>query len=264
MNNHTYWHKQDPTKPLYPDVSWSKPEQKTLRGRLGIIGGQAGGFMAVSNAYSLALKTGAGQVKLCLPDCLKKQIPPILTDVVFGASTPSGGFASVSKDTLLALAEWSNGLLFIGESGKNSETAIVFEELILKHKGPITVTRDAFDLLLESADNLIQRPDTVLVLSLTQLQKLFRKLYYPIIITHSINIVQLVEALHKITITYPASISVLHNEQIFIADNGEVTTTPYTNAIDLIRGDIAVKMAVYWLWNPNKKLAALTTSLVDA
>lgn len=263
MNNLTYWHKQELHKPLYPDIAWSKPEQKSLKGRLGIVGGQAGGFMAVSNAYNIALKTGAGEVKLCLPDCLKKQIPSSLTDASFGASTVSGGFASESKNIILALGEWSNGLLFIGESGKNSETAIAFEESILKYKGPVVITRDAFDLLVEASEGLISRPDTVLVLSLGQLQKLFKKLYYPIIITHSMNIVQLVEALHKITITYPATIAVLHSEQVFIANSGEVTTTPHANAIDLIRGDLAVKMAIYWLWNPNKKLAALTTSLVD-
>ena len=45
MAPRTYWHKQG-TKPLYPDVIWSKPENKQAAGKLLIIGGHAYGFSA--------------------------------------------------------------------------------------------------------------------------------------------------------------------------------------------------------------------------
>jgi NAD(P)H-hydrate repair Nnr-like enzyme with NAD(P)H-hydrate dehydratase domain len=58
-----YWHKQTVEKPLYPDIEWSKPQQKSQSGRLGIIGGNNLGFAGVAEAYQSTLKTGAGEVR---------------------------------------------------------------------------------------------------------------------------------------------------------------------------------------------------------
>ena len=58
--------------PLFPDVEWSRPEQRTMRGRLGIIGGNKLGFAGVAEAYTTALQAGAGEVRVLLPDILKK------------------------------------------------------------------------------------------------------------------------------------------------------------------------------------------------
>ena len=60
METHSYWHKQTADKPLYPDIEWSKPEQKSQAGRIGIIGGNSLGFAGVAEAYQTTLKTGAG------------------------------------------------------------------------------------------------------------------------------------------------------------------------------------------------------------
>ena len=48
MEQHPYWQKQTPEKPLFPDIEWAKPEQKSQAGRLGIIGGNKLGFMGVA------------------------------------------------------------------------------------------------------------------------------------------------------------------------------------------------------------------------
>ena len=70
-----YWQKQSPDTPLFPDIEWNKPEQRSLAGKLGIIGGNKLGFAGVAEAYSVALGNGVGQVRVLLPDVLKKTIP---------------------------------------------------------------------------------------------------------------------------------------------------------------------------------------------
>jgi hypothetical protein len=72
----------------------------------------------------------------------------------------------------------------------------------------------------------------------------------------------LVEAIHKFTITYPVSITVLFKDQLLVASGGEVTSTPWDNPMAIWRGNTAAKAAVYWLWNPTKTLESVTASLL--
>lgn len=261
MDSLLYWHQQTDDKPLYPDIEWSKPEQRSQKGRLGIIGGNKLGFIAVAESYQTALQTGAGEVRVLLPDVLRKSIPPSMTDVVFAKNNPSGGLAADALNEMKALGEWSNGILLIGDSGKNSETAILYEHFVKDYHGPLTITRDAVDLLRNSSSELVDRENTLLVMSFAQLQKLFQAVYYPIVLTFSIQLTNLVEALHKFTVTYPVTIAVLHQEKMLVANGGEVTSTPFNQPMRIWRGETATKAAVYWLWNPSQPLESVTASL---
>jgi NAD(P)H-hydrate repair Nnr-like enzyme with NAD(P)H-hydrate dehydratase domain len=124
METHSYWQRQQPDKPLFPDIEWNKPEQKTHAGKLGIIGGNKLGFVAVGDAYGVAAQSGVGQVRVLLPDALKKSVPPTITDVVYGASNPSGGLSREAETEMHALGTWADGTLLIGDAGRNSETAM--------------------------------------------------------------------------------------------------------------------------------------------
>lgn len=259
---HTYWQKQLPAKPLYPDIEWSKPEQRSQAGRLGIIGGNKLGFAGVAEAYSTALKLGVGEVRVLLPDVLRKTIPPTITDTIFGATNPSG---SLARDALLemrALGQWASEILLVGDAGRNSETAIVYEDFLHDYTGPLTLTRDAIDLIKNSSSTIVERPDTLLVVSFAQLQKLFQSVYYPKMLTFSMQLASLVEALHKFTITYPVSIVVLHKEYLVIASGGDIITTQWENPMAIWRGNTATKAASYWLWNPQALLKAVATGVV--
>ena len=262
MNNHTYWHKQTPETPLYPDFEWIKPEQKTKAGRLGVVGGQKIGFVAVAEAYDTATKEGSGEIRLLLPDALRKSIPPAITDVVFGPTNPAGSLAKESVNDLLALGSWADVVLMIGDAGRSSETSIAYEKFIAGYSGPLVITRDSFDILRESSKMLVSRDDTLLVLAFAQLQKLFRTLYYPVVLTFSMQLTQLVEALHKFTITYPVSIAVFHKDVLVIARCGEVVTTAWTNPMAIWRGHTASRMATHWLWKPSDPLMCFASSVV--
>lgn len=262
MELHPYWHKQTAEKPLYPDIEWNKPEQRSRAGKLGIIGGNKLGFAGVAESYSTALVAGVGGVRVLLPDVLRKTIPTNITDTVFGASNPSGSLARAASAELHGLGEWANAILMIGDAGRNSETAILYEDFLQDYNGQLIVTRDAVDLIKNSAATLVERPNTLLILAFAQVQKLFQSVYYPKILTFSMQLTQLVEALHKFTITYPVTIAVLHKEHLIVASGGNITTTTWQNPMAIWRGSVATKAACYWLWNPEKPLEAVTTSLV--
>jgi NAD(P)H-hydrate repair Nnr-like enzyme with NAD(P)H-hydrate dehydratase domain len=261
MQTHPYWQQQSPDKPLYPDIEWSKPERRDLAGRLGVIGGNKLGFAGVAEAYSTALTAGVGEVRVLLPDVLKKSIPPVITDTVFAPTTPSGSLASSALPDMTALGGWASGILLVGDAGRNSETAIAYERFLEAYEGPLTITRDAVDLIKNNPSRLVERPETMLVISFAQLQKLFSSVYYPKVLTFSMQLTMLIEAVHKFTTTYPTTLLVLHKDHIIAAYNGSVTSTPWENPMAIWRGQTAAKAASYWLWNRDTPLEAITASI---
>jgi len=89
---------------LYPDLEWSKPERRDQAGKLGIIGGNKLGFAAAAESYQLALEIGVGQVRVLLPDALKKAVPATLLDVILAPSNPSGSLSAEAAADLNAVA----------------------------------------------------------------------------------------------------------------------------------------------------------------
>lgn len=258
----SYWLKQTPAKPLFPDIQWSKPEQKARAGKLLVIGGHAQGFVAVAETYNTALKAGVGEVRALMPDSLKKNLPPNLIEATLLPSNPSGGFSKDAWPEFAAGAQWADGVLIPGDAGRNSETAVLYEKLIDKTDTPLTITRDAVDLLKNNYAKLVERPNTTLVISFAQAQKLLSGVYYPKIITFSMPLAAFVDVLHKFTMTYPVTLVVLHNENLVVAHDGRVSTTPWTNAMAIWRGNTAANAASYWLWSPTQAFEAITASLV--
>ena len=258
-----YWQRQTPEQPLFPDIEWSKPEQRSRAGKLGIIGGNKLGFAGVAEAYSTALASGVGEVRVLLPDVLKNTLPRTMNGVAYAPSNPSGGLAQEAINELRALGAWSDGLLLIGDAGRNSQTAIVYSQLLRDYQGPAIITRDAADLVRNDSAILAARQSTVLILSFAQLQKLFRTLYYPKILTFSMQLLQLVEALHKFTVTYPITITTLHQDTLVTASSGKVATMPWNDPMRIWRGTVAARASVYYIWNPSRPLESITTSLLS-
>ncbi|MES2631004.1 MAG: hypothetical protein V4611_03535 [Patescibacteria group bacterium] len=260
--DYSYWKKQIPGTPLFPDVEWSKPETRSQSGKLGIIGGNKLGFAGVAESYSIALKAGVGQVRVLLPDVLKKTMPKTITDTVYGPTNISGSLTKEAIAEMISLGAWADEILLVGDAGRSSETAIAYEQFLQTYKGKLVITRDAIDLVKNSSRELIERPDTLLIASFAQLQKIFQSVYYPKVLTFSMQLTQLVEAMHKFTITYPVSLAVLHKDYLVIAHDGQIVTTEWESPMAIWRGDVASKAAAYWLWNPGKVLEAVTTSIV--
>jgi NAD(P)H-hydrate repair Nnr-like enzyme with NAD(P)H-hydrate dehydratase domain len=258
--DYSYWQKQSPGMPLYPDIEWNKPEQKARAGKLGIIGGNQLGFAGVGEAYATATDAGVGQVRVLLPDKLRSLIPPMITDAVFAHTNQSGSLGREAINEMRAIGQWAEGILLVGDAGRSSETAIVYDDFIRDYAGQLTITRDAVDLIKQSAQMLLERPSTTLVVSFAQL---FQSVYYPKVLTFSMQLTNLVESLHKFTITYPVTLVTLHKDSLIIASEGRVVTHPWDNPMAIWRGSVAAKAACYWLWTPAKPLEAIASSVVN-
>jgi len=256
----TYWRKQEPSKPLFPDIEWSRPEQKSQAGKLLIVGGNKLGFVSVATAYDIASQLRVGAVRALLPDALRTAIPPTILDTVFVPSNPSGGMSQQGSGLAMASLQWCDHCLLIGDTGRNSETAMLFEAMLATDT-PLTITRDAVDLLKNSAAQMIDRPRTTLVVSFAQLQKLFQAVYFPKMLSFSMQLSLLVETLHKFTLSYPCTVVTYHQNKIVIAYGGDIITQEYDDPMIIWRGITATRSACYQLWTPQKPLEAIATSL---
>lgn len=271
----TYWHKQA-DKPLFPDLLWSKPENKKQAGKLLIIGGNAHEFAAPAEAYNEVVKAGIGTAKVLLPEGLKKTVGSILENGEFASSTKTGSFDKKSLAEWLDFAGWADGVLVAGDLGRNSETAITLESFVEKYQGRLTLTKDAADYFTHQPLKLFQRELTTIVISLAQLQKLCNAAKWPIPITFSMTLTQLVETLHSLTTEYVCNIIVEHNGVIFVAVNGQVSTTPVVSTAVATTGQASHKdkeayswrvktaahAAVWWIQNPTTPFEALSSALV--
>lgn len=254
-----FWQKQEPNQPLFPDVLWSKPERRDAAGKLAIIGGNSRGFSAVNAAYQTALKIGVGECKIILPDALKKNFAGS-PEMIFAPTNPSGGLAREALTELNAVADWADLILFIGDSGANSETAALLETFLSKDKTtPIVLTRDVVDLIKPAAEIVLNRASTHLVVSFSQLQKLFREVYYPRVLTFSQGAGQIAETLHKFTITYPAGITLWHSGFLFVAKDGQVISQKFDQPLRVWSGEIATKEAVWQIWQSDPIKAAVSS-----
>ncbi len=257
-----YWLKQNPDKPLFEDLLWSRPENKTHAGKLLIIGGNLHFFAAPAQAYNEALKAGVGVAKVLLPDKLQKTIGSVLENGEFAPSNKSGSFARNALAEWLDFAGWADGVLLAGDLGRNSETTIVTEEFLQKYSGQVTIAKDAVDSISASIQHTLERPNTTLVISIAQLQKICKDTACAHPVQFDMGNIALVEHLHDFTLKYNTNIIVLHNELLYVAVKGEVSTTKVSVG-ESWRVKTAAYAATWWLQNPHKTFEALTTSIAS-
>ncbi len=261
-NSNSYLEKQTADKPLFPELLWSRPENKAHAGKLLIIGGNSWGFSAPANAYDEALKAGIGAARVLLPAAVHKVVGHAIANAEAAASTPSGSFSQTGLAEFLEHAEWADGVLLAGDFGRNSETAIVIEKFLTTYKGQVTLTKDAVDYAINIAKLVASRPETTLVLSLGQLQKLATALHFEQAITSTMDFIRLADALGAFTELHKINILVKHYQNILVAVNGLVSSTKLEEDVDVWRLKTAAHAVVWWLQNPQKAYEAITTSLL--
>lgn len=256
----SYWFKQTTEEPLYENLLWSKPENKLHAGKLLIIGGNEHVFSAPGEAYNQALKSGVGVAKVLLPDVLQKTVGKILENGEFAPSNKSGSFAKTALAEWLAHASWADAVLFAGDVGRNSETTIALEQFYKKYSGQLTITQDSLDLFLVQPEKLFERPNTTIVASFSQLQKMWSHYHQLNPLTYDSSLVRITELLHQLTQKIPAFIITKHQDELIIAVRGNISTTKNTEEIWRVRN--AAKTATWWLQNPDKPFEALSTAIV--
>lgn len=257
----SYWHRQTPEEPLYPDLLWSRPENKQQAGKLLVIGGNAHGFSAAAEAYAEASSAGIGTTRVLLPDSLQKTVGRVFAAGEYAPTTPSGSFAQQALAEFIEMSRWSDATILAGDLGRNSETAILLEKFVQKYHGQLTLTRDAADYLIKDASLILSRPETTLALNMSQLQKLATQAKFTSAFTSQMDFLHIVDALHEFTTIHAANIILEHGQTVFVAIKGNVSTTKQADDTDhLIK--IASHAAVWWLQNPTKTFESITASVI--
>lgn len=257
-----YWLRQTKKSPLFPDILWSRPENRMGAGKLLVIGGEATSFAAVAEAFAVASQNGAGTVRALLPDSLRKTVGSVLEAGEYAPSTPSGSFAKLALSDLLAQSSWADMTLLAGDVGRNSETAILLESFMQKNSGPITATKDVIDYFYGTPEVIANRENTTLVLSLAQLQKFGTALKFETPFLLSMGMLLLVQALHSFTERYPVTIITKELDAIVVAHQGKVSSTKLEQDKDIWRVQTAALASVFWMQNPSKPFEAMTSALV--
>lgn len=244
------------------DILWNIPERK--QGTVNIIGGNEKNFRAsVRVAEYLSVKYPVESALMVLPDALKYTLPP-LNNIIFLKSTESGTFAN--NDELKETMDVADYNLLVGDFSKNSATARAVANACQNAKKPLLLTRDTIDLITEGKlEQILMNENLVLLGSLIQLQKVFRTVYYPKVLLLSQSLIQVADALHKFTLSYPTSIVTLHSGQVIVARNGKIIAVPLEKTgyspLSLWEGELAAKIVALNLYNPNNFLKATTMAL---
>lgn len=255
----TYWHKQDPSQPLFPDLLWSRPVNRTHAGKLLVAGGNQHGFSSVSYAFAAVDKADVGQAKLLLPDSLRKIVGDSLPNTEFAPSTSIGSFGQKALDSLLDLGDWADAVLLAGDFGHNSETTATLEKFIIKYNGYLTVVGDTMNIFMSNT-SLLSRKNTLLVITPGQLRKLGINTKYQKAFVSDLGLVQLVDILHDFCEQFGIYIATLYQAKIVLAAKGQVSTTPWPD-LNNWEQTVAVKNTVWWLQNKSKPFQSMTTSL---
>lgn len=256
-----FWHKQLADKPLFADLLWSRPQNRLLAGKLLIIGGNVYGFNAPAMAYKVAEQTGAGAIKVLLPDALRQTVGKVLDQGEFAPSTPSGSFSRLALAEWLDWSAWADATLLAGDLGRNSETAVAVEQFARQTTTCLIITKDAVDCFQAAPQVVLEREQTVLVLTIAQLQKLATQASWPQPLTFSMGLLRLVDWLHQFSAHFPVGLVLCHHNIFFVAVTGQVSTTPATPG-DIWRVPTAAQAAVWYLQNPSRPFQALTTGIL--
>lgn len=257
-----YWIKQIEGQPLFPDILWSRPETKQGAGRLLIIGGTSFGFAAPGQAYAAAVFAGIGTVRVLLPETLRKIVGSHMLEADFAPTNPSGSFSREALEAMLQHAQWSEAVLLAGELGRNSETAVTLENFVKRYRGQLTITRDAADYFLKTPLDILDRSDTLLVVSIEQLQKLAAAAHYEEPLLFSMGASLLATWLHGFSSLHAAHLILCHDSQFFVASGGRVASQRSTSEEKIWRVKTAARATVFWLQSPAKAFEAMTSSFL--
>jgi NAD(P)H-hydrate repair Nnr-like enzyme with NAD(P)H-hydrate dehydratase domain len=257
------WLKQTKDKPLFENLMWSKPENKTLAGKLTIIGGNSQGFSIPVQAYMACLGAGAGVVHVLLPDSTQKLIGKNAADVYFASSTKSGGFSRAALIEFLEMGQWADGVYIAGDIGNNSETVILIESFLEKYKDLLILSNDAVKMATNISSKVVDRPNTIIVTGIGYMQKLTANIKLKTIIKHSLDLVNLVEAMQELTKLVPSSFIIEHQGYLIVASSGKVSTTQINDISDSWQTEIGSNASVWAIQNSSKIFEALTCAVIN-
>jgi|GEM_PF-5747075 len=234
-----YWLKQE-DKPIFPDILWSRPENKSFLPKVVIVGGSKQGFAKSAAVYQSAAESGCSSLRLFLPSVLKDALPPS-SDFVFVDSNRTGSFDSSLYDNLLVAKPMTDVFVISEDSGKESETVQAIHKIIkdddcdMLFAGKAILANDSY------FDELIKRKsNTTLVLDTNSLQKVASRLPVQVFFKSDDGLVDVVKKTHSITKELKKIIIITKFEDtILIVEAGEVFSSKSILGLDRLVGRLA-------------------------
>lgn len=262
------WQRQSSTQPLFPDVIWSRPQNRLAAGKLLIIGGYAYDFKAVAEAYESADRAGAGSIRLLLPHSLKKVAAPLadagLADKLFwGGSSAgaSGGFDLSALADWLEHSQWADAVLLPGNLGRDSKTAVTLEHFLKDCQRPMALSGDAVDAALNGSHLPQENSQRLLVLNMAQLQRLSLVMKTGLTFTYSMDILRLGDNLACLTSNHPLLLILRYHDQLAVAAGGRLSISPAPPGAEKWLVITAAQAVVWWLQQPDRPFEALTSAV---
>lgn len=246
----------------YEDLWWNVPEKQL--GTVNVVGGNAQSFQTVvRTAERLAKDFPLQMVNVVLPESLEGKVPK-LPNFEFLPTTDSGAF---SGEGLAEKLQGADANLMIGDMSKNAITAKGVTKALEEAEKPCLVTRDAVDLVAEQPlEKMLMTGKVDFLATAKQVQKILRAVYYPKVMTLSQPLMQVVEILHKFTLSYQTGIVTFYSGQILVANDGLVRAVALENSkfspITLWSGELAAKITALNLYNPGKFIEATIAAVL--
>lgn len=253
----TAWQTQTKTKPLFPDLIWSRPERADLAGKLLIVGGSTHGFASVVKVMEAAKTAGIGEVKAVLPKGLEKHLGHS-PELLYAPQTATGSFAKSSIAELGGYLSWAHGLLLPGDQTNNAETTIFAEELVRTTNLPTVITGEALDLLTPSLEQL-QAKSLIVVANFRQLQQCVRANPLAEALLPRSTLEQRVQLLRKLIELTGVGIIVLHDQDQYLVVRTEQASLTRSTQAPLV---FATTAAVLTAQFPSQLFEAVTTAAI--
>ena len=255
-------HKQIPGKSLFPDIEWSKPENSNNLGKLLIVGGSLHSIMAPSTAFSVATDFGVNNIRVIVPAAAKQNIPTVLPFIEFAPSNPSGSFSKDETNDIKAFAAQSDCAFLCGNFGKNSETALMIEQ-ILTVDGLIVITGDGVDYFTEQPRQLLERPNTIIVASFAQLQKIVKNSPYLEALLFSDGPKQILQKINNFMKEYNSIVITEKDGNIILAEKENIITTNFDSLSANWQLAAACLVSCWSMANKNNLFAASATAIAN-
>ncbi|HEX5455792.1 MAG TPA: hypothetical protein VFW77_00300 [Candidatus Saccharimonadales bacterium] len=251
------WQKQG-REPLFPDLLWSRPENKRQAGKLLIIGGHANEFQNISACYSFAREAGAGHIRFLMPESLSK-LTGHIEGAEFAPANRSGGFARNALAQFFDLSEWADHVLLAGDLGKNSETTVILDGFLLKGPKPVTLAQDALRSIGIDFSRLINMSPTLIV-DRSTFQKIGTAAGTHVPVTSLTTYENMGEIIRDISTDSKANMVIMDESNIWAAVSGNIVST---QAKPLDTNALSAYCAVWQMQNPAKPLEALATACFE-
>ncbi|MCF7800919.1 MAG: NAD(P)H-hydrate dehydratase [Candidatus Marinimicrobia bacterium] len=143
--------------PFYP--SRSRNAHKYQVGKVAIIAGSRGFSGAAILAAEAALRSGAGLVRLAVPEGMGSIAETLSkeTIVTYAPETESGGFSLTAEPALTELADWADVVALGPGVGREDETLRLIQNLMVQIEKPLVIDADGLFALAQNPEILKQR-----------------------------------------------------------------------------------------------------------